>query len=214
LKLFGEQKYFHKYQSDGKSIGFNDCDYKISNMKKDNNSISFELNNEKFMIDNSIEHNVINSSFAISLAKEIGIDNKTIQVGLTGVNIEGRMEIVKSDNYAVIFDCYNANPVSMTSAIKFWKEYLPEKKHIAILGDMLELGTDSEKYHKQIGEILDHENELIFGVGNDAKFYNPHFHFKNIDEMVNSNFKENINNSIILVKGSHGINLERLKREI
>lgn len=70
----------------------------------------------------------------------------------------------------LIEDCYNANPVSMRAAL----EDLARRpgRRVAVLGDMMELGTDEAQYHRQIGEIVDGMGiEVLITVGDRARFY-------------------------------------------
>ena len=114
----------------------------------------------------------------------------------------------------VISDCYNANPVSMQSALEYWRDLDPEKPHIAIIGDMLELGKSSEMYHCMIGAMLgEMEYSGLFTVGNYSRFYNTqqgkHKHFDSSIEML-QDFPDLPVNSVVLLKASHGIKLEIL----
>jgi len=67
---------------------------------------------------------------------------------------EGRFSLVHS-NPVIIDDAYNANPVSMKFSVqKFCKDFGIEKKICLVLGDMFELGSHSEKYHRETGVFL------------------------------------------------------------
>jgi UDP-N-acetylmuramyl pentapeptide synthase len=149
------------------------------------------------------------------------MDDQTIEKGLQKhFYVPNRMEIYNSNGNTVLFDCYNANPFSMKTAIEFWSQTDSEKTHYAILGDMLELGEFSDKYHLEIGEEITKVRENLKGtdvkvisVGGFAKLYNPDKCFANVDELLNI-CKRNVvrpYNSVILVKGSHGIKLEKLR---
>jgi UDP-N-acetylmuramyl pentapeptide synthase len=63
-----------------------------------------------------------------------------------------RMQIATlSNGIHVLNDCYNANPGSMSAALKTLRGFGKECKHIALLGDMLELGESSAAAHEQLG---------------------------------------------------------------
>ncbi|MCL2063670.1 MAG: UDP-N-acetylmuramoyl-L-alanyl-D-glutamate--2,6-diaminopimelate ligase [Candidatus Cloacimonetes bacterium] len=158
-----------------------------------------------------------NIAFAVSIATILGIDEASIENGLKKeLFVENRMEILKTDTQTILFDCYNANPCSMKAAIEFWLKTEPNKTHIAILGDMLELGENSIKYHQEIGKLLRKDKKMLsIGIGELAKHYKTDHHFENVDLFVeNSLFNDEIlsSDSIILVKGSNGINLLNLKK--
>ena len=62
------------------------------------------------------------------------------------------MEAHEIDGMRVILDCYNANPASMKQAVEFLA--ICEGRKIAVLGDMKELGDESEELHRKLGETV------------------------------------------------------------
>ena len=80
------------------------------------------------------------------------------------------MEIKKSKIGAtVVNDCYNANYDSMKAALDYLGK-LPNKRKIAVLGDMLELGEYSKKLHEKVGEeVWLNKIDLLICVGEEAK---------------------------------------------
>ena len=76
----------------------------------------------------------------------------------------GRNNIVKTEQYTILDDCYNASPSSMESSLDILK--LADGRKVAILGDMLELGDESGKYHYQVGRYAAEAGcDLILCVG-------------------------------------------------
>ena len=63
-----------------------------------------------------------------------------------------RMETLKIGGINVINDSYNANPTSMQSALESLMQIKSEGKKVAILGDMLELGEQTEEFHQEVGQ--------------------------------------------------------------
>ena len=104
----------------------------------------------------------------------------------------------------------------MSAAIDFWKDYLPDKPHFAILGDMLELGEYSEEFHKKIGEKLSKIKKCtIYSVGEFADLYNSNKHFSNVEEFLESKILNRIpSGSVVLIKASHGIGLDKIVRSL
>ena len=89
---------------------------------------------------------------------------------------DNRLNEIKLNNYTVIDDSYNASFESVKCGLDFIKKVDNEK--IVILGDMLELGKYSKKYHKKINHLLSDINKLkVFTVGNYTKYINS-IHFK------------------------------------
>jgi len=83
---------------------------------------------------------------------------------LKSVNM--RCQILTLNGAKIILDCYNANPDSMCAAIDLLDDLETSGKKIAFIGDMLELGLESEKYHKEIGAYVAEKNiDLIITAG-------------------------------------------------
>jgi UDP-N-acetylmuramoyl-tripeptide--D-alanyl-D-alanine ligase len=101
-------------------------------------------------------HNVKNAIAAAAVATVLGISIKEIAAGLASFHpISGRTEIRKLSNGAhLIIDTYNANPYSVAEALKTLQELQKTGSAIAILGDMLELGKEAEKWHREIGTVI------------------------------------------------------------
>jgi murE/murF fusion protein len=99
---------------------------------------------------------VNNAMAAIGAAKAAQIDTQTIQSGLAGFTpVQGRMNLGQlSDKVNLIDDTYNANPASMTQALKTLDQVAGKGQGIAALGDMLELGPNSDQLHREIGYLL------------------------------------------------------------
>ena len=175
-------------------------------MKDQFNTAAGNLNPVKYNTSIKVPFLIENISFAIAISKLLGINDDTINKGLQKeLFLENRMEVVNSSKNTIIFDCYNANPCSMKAAIEYWKNTKPKKTHIAILGDMLELGKNEQQYHKEIGKILSkirhtasqplsiektdintgQKNILIIGIGMLAKYYKPDVLFENVDAFIN-----------------------------
>ena len=73
----------------------------------------------------------------------------------------------------VINDAYNANPDSMRAALRHLAERAGERRRVAILGEMAELGEHSERYHRQIGTLAADFGVDVVGVGEAARAYGP-----------------------------------------
>ena len=109
------------------------------------------------MIYNALAAYLVGSNLGVSpiMMKE-AIENLT--------TIVGRNNIVKTDKLTILDDCYNASPASMEASIDILK--LAEGRKVAILGDMFELGEDSEKFHYQVGRYAAEAGcDLIICVG-------------------------------------------------
>ncbi len=202
----------------GSECGSYCVNYKGSNLK----SSSFEVISKKgfHKIDWSIpgKHQAINATFAIAVAEALNISESKIKTGLQKAKLTGmRMKIIKSKDYTWINDAYNANPESVSTALNWLSEFIDETKTTLILGDMLELGSNSEKYHKK---ILKKAFELfpkieVFCVGEIYGKVFAEFAKQNIQHYSNAEsakecLKKIPQNNLIFLKGSRGIKLEQL----
>ncbi|MCW9710837.1 UDP-N-acetylmuramoyl-tripeptide--D-alanyl-D-alanine ligase [Avibacterium sp. 21-586] len=106
------------------------------------------------------KHFVLNAMAILAIAHYFQFDMKKILAGLSSFSpVSGRNEQFKTQfhgfNIEVIDDAYNANPLSMCAALDNFAEIAqPIKNKVLIIGDMLELGKDSDHYHHQLGERL------------------------------------------------------------
>ncbi len=101
-------------------------------------------------------HNVSNALAAAAASKAAGFAFDTICEGLMAFGpVQGRMEVWRLKNGAcLIDDTYNANPASVAVALRTLQGLKGECRSTVILGDMLELGEQAEKYHEEIGRML------------------------------------------------------------
>jgi len=123
-----------------------------------------------------------------------------------------RSQIINKGSNSIILDAYNANPSSMEKALENLSNMNSAKK-VAIIGDMFELGEDTDKEHELIGEKLKSLNisGAIF-CGNSMKYaYEAYGHgtYLKSKELLISHLKKNkFSNSTILIKASRGMALE------
>ncbi|RLB85047.1 MAG: UDP-N-acetylmuramoyl-L-alanyl-D-glutamate--2,6-diaminopimelate ligase, partial [Deltaproteobacteria bacterium] len=98
---------------------------------------------------------VTNALAAITAARIAGISRQGIKTGLDAFTpVSGRMKMDQLPNgINLIDDTYNANPASMAQALKTLGLMAKGKKTFAILGDMLELGADSDQLHREVGHL-------------------------------------------------------------
>ncbi|MDD4559556.1 MAG: UDP-N-acetylmuramoyl-L-alanyl-D-glutamate--2,6-diaminopimelate ligase [Candidatus Cloacimonadaceae bacterium] len=215
LRLYpADDERFAPYKNDGISVGYSpDADYAISDVHGHQQGMRFRLNNDKWIIPYKAPYYVINSAFAIALAQSLEYDNQEIQQAiLKEIKLDMRMQIEKLHEGFLIVDCYNANPVSMRSALEFWHDLHPEMPHFAILGDMLELGASAEMYHRMIGAIIaDSDEQDVYSVGDYSRYFqnDSSKHFNSTEELMAA-LPLFPKNAVILVKASHGIHLERI----
>lgn len=119
------------------------------------------------------EHHVSNALAAATACIEAGVDLETVAARLTDATILSphRMQVTeRSDGVTIIDDAYNANPDSMRAALKALAVVAGrERRSIAVLGPMLELGEESRERHDDVGRLAVRLNvRLLIVVGTDA----------------------------------------------
>ncbi len=114
------------------------------------------------------EHMVLNALAASAVADMLGLSVDEIKAGMKKVkSVSGRSNIIGFQDFVLIDDCYNANPVSMKAAIDLLQSANGRK--VAVLGDMFELGEEEEKLHFEVGEYAKGKVDLLICVGNLAE---------------------------------------------
>ncbi|MGE7219448.1 UDP-N-acetylmuramoyl-tripeptide--D-alanyl-D-alanine ligase [Priestia koreensis] len=114
------------------------------------------------------KHNVHNALTAIAVGEQFNIPFETIAKGLKNLHLTNmRMEMVKGkDGLSIINDAYNASPTSMKAAIQLVQDLDGFNQKLVVLGDMLELGEDENKFHYEVGASLDpNKIDYVFVYG-------------------------------------------------
>lgn len=100
-------------------------------------------------------HNVENALAAISAGFALGMKAEEIRQGLLQLEAtKMRFECQEVGQWHVVNDAYNASPMSMKAAIETLSELVKDGRKIAVMGDMLELGSVEEEAHRQVGREL------------------------------------------------------------
>ena len=125
-----------------------------------------------------------------------------------------RSQVEKTERNTLILDCYNANPTSMKSAIDSF-DMIESSDKLLILGDMLELGHISDDEHKNIIEILECKKLTAILVGAEFCKQTSNFStYKSTKELLAGENLSELKDNFILLKGSRGIKLESLIKEL
>ncbi|HPD55267.1 MAG: UDP-N-acetylmuramoyl-tripeptide--D-alanyl-D-alanine ligase [Candidatus Paceibacterota bacterium] len=136
-----------------------------------------------------------------------------------------RMQIIKGiKNSVILDDCYNASPLSMKAALETLGHFA-QRRRVAILGDMLELGKYTTEAHEEIGKEVIKKVDFLICVGSAARLIaesaikhgfdkNKVLVFNNSESASKIIKKEISSNDAILIKGSHAMQLEKIVEEL
>ncbi|MEE1090299.1 MAG: UDP-N-acetylmuramoyl-tripeptide--D-alanyl-D-alanine ligase [Paludibacteraceae bacterium] len=166
-------------------------------------------------------YNLDNMLAAITVGLHFGVNEKDICDAISNyVPANNRSQLTKTERNTLIVDAYNANPTSMMAAIDNFDIMEGENK-MAILGDMLELGEQSELEHKNIvRRLMESKIEKIILVGKefskcimnnaqctiDTRFVV----YESLDAMLETQCIASLQSQLVLLKGSNGIGLYKL----
>lgn len=164
------------------------------------------------------ESNAKNFLAASAIALKLGVNGKGIIRGAQRFQpVHGRLDVKKFKNAVVIDDTYNASPASVKSAVELVSKIKTFKNKLIVLGDIYELGKKSPKIHKDLAELFYPDNKVtVLTTGTlmknlhkelrKKKVRSIHFYLR---EALSLYLKyEEIDNSVILVKGSRGMRME------
>lgn len=114
-------------------------------------------------------HQVHNALAVAAAAHSIGMGTAQIAAALsTAEPSPGRLQVIDlPGNITVINDAFNANPESMTAGLRSFAGYAANRRMVAVLGEMRELGPDAQPAHQSIGKLVaDLGIHLLITVGN------------------------------------------------
>ncbi|ABQ28122.1 UDP-N-acetylmuramoyl-tripeptide--D-alanyl-D-alanine ligase [Geotalea uraniireducens] len=115
-------------------------------------------------------HNVYNALAAAAAAHLLGVDPELIRSGLEEFTpYDKRFSLEEIRGVVLVDDSYNANPASMAAALVTLRDIREESRAIAILGDMLELGTGSVAAHREVGLLAATCVERLYAMGEMAE---------------------------------------------
>ncbi len=144
------------------------CSVRGEDVEEDAEGIRFQVGyaNGEFSVALPLEgeHYVLDALAAVSVGLELGVKAEEIRKRLLGFqNMQGRQEIYEKNGFTIIQDCYNAGPESMAAALQVLGNR--SGRRVAVLGDMLELGTCATAEHYRIGRNAAEKCDLLFAYG-------------------------------------------------
>lgn len=115
-------------------------------------------------------YNIYNALAAVAVARIFGINYSDMAKSMLTFDFpEGRLKLIRINNTTFIDDTYNSNPLSLIQALKALVDFKAKGRKIFIMGDMLELGDDEEKFHCQSGRLAARRCDIFIAVGKLSK---------------------------------------------
>lgn len=161
------------------------------------------------------KYNFYNFLAAISIGSHFGVQAEAISEAIVAYEpSNNRSQVQKTGRNTLIMDAYNANPTSMKSALESFA-FIEHPDKIALLGDMFELGQESDTEHQKIINLVQFLNIHAIFIGKYFHKVNPgtipYIHsFEHKEEAQRYLSSNPLSNKLILLKGSRGIGLESL----
>jgi UDP-N-acetylmuramoyl-tripeptide--D-alanyl-D-alanine ligase len=172
-------------------------------------------------------HNVYNALAAAAAAFSLGISGEEIAQGLSCYQgIKGRLRMLRSAAGAwILDDTYNANPASMAAALDTLAHLASARQEaplrpVAVLADMLELGSESRRFHYELGQKAARNGcRLLLTYGPEASYIEQGAreagltasgNFLEMAELEAALKKHLRPDDIVLIKGSNAMGMERI----
>ncbi|PKL37604.1 MAG: UDP-N-acetylmuramoyl-tripeptide--D-alanyl-D-alanine ligase [Spirochaetae bacterium HGW-Spirochaetae-1] len=167
-------------------------------------------------------HNVYNLMAAVAVAEKYDISIEEIKKSLLSFNnVDGRSQMIDR-GYVLINDTYNSNPLSSRYALKSVSMIFPERRKVAVLSDMKELGDGAERFHAEIGRAVGENGfdllcawgsmaaDYVKGAGESGMTDGRAREFESKDDMVRFLKGTLTEHDVVLVKGSRSMKMEEI----
>ena len=205
----------------------NNADFQPTSIESTSYGNKITIGRDSFAIKMFGRHAIYNLLAAYAACRTLsysfaGID--TMCINLVPAAMRG--EVLEKNGVWIINDSYNANPESVKAGLEAFKNTPGGGRRILILGDMLELGQRSEKYHRELGNSLVNQNfdlAIIVGDWNRAVLEGARQagvsqsklrSFKNSAEAATGINLLVKSGDIVYIKGSRGVSLEKIIEKI
>lgn len=166
------------------------------------------------------EHMVYNALAGCAVGQIYGLTLEEIACGIAAYEtVNGRFNIIETESFTVVDDCYNANPVSMKASLQALQA--SENRKVALLGDMGELGTEEKELHAEVGtyaagldlDMICCAGPLMENLAGAVKMANPDMevhHFARKSDLLEKLPELLEKGDTILVKASHFMEFSEL----
>lgn len=199
-----------------------ECKIWASDLRETSGHIHFQVTdgNVTFPVQLPVEgeHFVPDALAAVTVGLHLGVEADKIQGNLSQFqNMAGRQEIFEAKGRTIIKDCYNAGPESMAAALTVLGNR--PGRRVAVLGDMLELGTSAQAEHYRVGRIAAEKADLLLAYGpNSCRVISGAITggmpdgrargFEDQEELLETLKRLSKPGDVLLFKGSHGMHMD------
>ena len=154
----------------------------------------------------------LDRNIAREAARTVGVPPELIETGLAKFRQpEGRLCVHDLRQFRLIDDSYNANPTSMRHGLEVMKTTAkPHERKVVFLGFMAELGDAAHEYHREVGEHARQHADVVVGVGEAARLYQPHRWFSSSDECAAELPNLIRQGDLVFVKGSNASAMKKV----
>ena len=211
----------------GKTVTFglsNEADVFATNVARGEGLLRFLLNGvREVTLPVAGLHNLSNALGAAAVCRRLGLTQLDIAERFVGFRLpDMRFEETVVGAVTFINDAYNANPVSMSAALREFARRETVGRKLFVAGDMKELGPDSPGFHRELGlRVAGHNLDGLFAVGEFAEevaagsvaggFPRKYVHtFSTVEDLTEALLSELRPDDVVLLKGSRAMGLERV----
>ena len=191
----------------------------------DPSDVESEAGTVRFSVDGQIvelelpftqRHHAVNALAALHAFAALGLPLDRASEGASAIRLSPWRgeETSLPGGGLVINDAYNANPDSMRAALEHLAEHAGDRRRVAILGEMAELGEESDRYHREIGELASRLGVDVIAVGDPAKAYTPAIWVADAESAIEAARTTVRPGDVVLVKASRAVGLEGIAAEI
>lgn len=198
--------------------GFKEGDFVGKNLSISEEGVRYTFEGVEFFVPYPHIGFAENSLAVASFCKILGLPLNEVSDILRDFKGEPmRMEVLKCDGKTVINDSYNSNPISVDMLLRSIHDIYKGRRLVFVFGDMLELGEESEYWHRWVGERLDRFGiSCVVGFGRYSKFVLEEaskrgiitYHARDHVDIVD--FLESDDWDVIIVKGSRAMMMEKV----
>lgn len=200
------------------------ADFRLSEVRTRSERVYFTINDNKtFSFPGSAGFLALNAAMAVAMVNALGIALDEIPENWDDFKqVSGRFEEqLLSNGVKVIFDGYNANPLSFQKALEAFQVLEASGKKVVVLSDMLELGMSERRFHEDLGHfIADCQFDYVLGYGYRSKFTidklraeNPEVraeHFEGVDLVAAALADYLSSGDVVFMKASRGMRIENV----